>query len=109
MSMYRQIRSRLFASLCALSALLATSPAAQASDTLAKIKKSGKGTVGTEAAFPPFEFVQDGKIVGYDKDILDHIVASLSVKLDQVDTPWQGLFPGLLAGKFDFIASAMTM
>jgi len=86
-----------------------TSPAAQASDTLAKIKKSGKVTVGTEAAFPPFEFIQNGKIVGYDKDILDHIIASFGVKLDQVDTPWQGLFPGLLAGKFDFIASAMTM
>jgi polar amino acid transport system substrate-binding protein len=109
MSVHRQIRSTLFASLCLISALLATSAGARAADTLAKIKASGKVTVGTEAAFPPFEFVQDGKIVGYDKDILDHIVASLGVKLDQVDTPWQGLFPGLLAGKFDFIASAMTM
>jgi polar amino acid transport system substrate-binding protein len=109
MSVHRQIRSTLFGSLCVISALLATSAGAHAADTLAKIKASGKVTVGTEAAFPPFEFVQDGKIVGYDKDILDHIVASLGVKLDQVDTPWQGLFPGLLAGKFDFIASAMTM
>jgi hypothetical protein len=83
--------------------------AADAGDTFNKIKQTKKVTVGTEAAFPPFEFIKDGKIVGYNKDILDYIIADLGVELDQVDVPWQGLFPGLLAGKFDFIASAMTM
>ena len=37
----------------------------QAETTFEKIKRTGKVTVGTEAAFPPFEFVEDGKIVGY--------------------------------------------
>jgi polar amino acid transport system substrate-binding protein len=105
--MHQRIRATVVAGVCAAAWLL--SPMAAAGDTLGNIRQSGKVTVGTEAAFPPFEFVQDGKIVGYDKDILDYVVASLGVKLDQVDTPWQGLFPGLLAGKFDFIASAMTM
>jgi polar amino acid transport system substrate-binding protein len=66
-------------------------------------------TVGTEATFPPFEFVKDGKITGYGKDILDYIVADLGVRLDQLDVPFQGLFPGLLAGKFDFIATTLTI
>ena len=35
----------------------------QAETTFEKIKRTGKVTVGTEAAFPPFEFVEDGKIV----------------------------------------------
>ena len=30
--------------------------------TLEKIKRTGKATVGTEAAFPPFEFVEDGRL-----------------------------------------------
>ena len=34
-----------------------------AETTFEKIKRTGKVTVGTEAAFPPFEFVEDGKIV----------------------------------------------
>ena len=38
-----------------------------AETTFEKIKRTGKVTVGTEAAFPPFEFVEDGKIVGYGK------------------------------------------
>ena len=32
----------------------------QAETTFEKIKRTGKVTVGTEAAFPPFEFVEDG-------------------------------------------------
>jgi polar amino acid transport system substrate-binding protein len=92
-----------------LAALALALQSATAGETLAKIRQSGKVTVGTEAAFPPFEFIREGKIVGYDKDILDSVVAGLGVQLEQIDVPWQGLFPGLLAGKFDFIASAMTM
>ena len=56
--------------------------------TFEKIKRTGKATVGTEAAFPPFEFVEDGKIVGYGKDILDYIIADLGVELNQLDLPW---------------------
>ena len=82
---------------------------AHAQDTLAKIRETGKITVATEAAFPPFEFVQDGKIVGYGKDILDIIVADLGVELQQTDVPFQGLFPGLLAGRFDLVATTLSM
>ena len=76
-----------------------------AETTFEKIKRTGKVTVGTEAAFPPFEFVEDGKIVGYGKDILDYIIADLGVELNQLDLPWQGILPGVLAGKFDFVAT----
>ena len=82
---------------------------AQAGDTLNKIKKAGKVTVGTEAAFPPFEFVENGKIVGYGSDILKHVVAGLGVELNQLDVPWPGILPGVLAGKFDFIATTVVM
>jgi polar amino acid transport system substrate-binding protein len=78
-----------------------------AETTLEKIKRTGVLTVGTEAAFPPFEFVKDGKIVGYGKDILDEVVAALGVKLNQLDLPWQGILPGILAGKFDLVATTV--
>ena len=82
---------------------------ANAETTLEKIKRTGKVTVGTEAAFPPFEFVEDGKIVGYGKDILDYIIADLGVELVQLDLPWQGILPGVLAGKFDFVATTVSV
>lgn len=87
----------------------AISTSVSADTTFDKIKKTGQVTVGTEAAFPPFEFVQDGKIVGYGKDILDIIIADLGVELNQLDLPWQGILPGVLAGKFDFVATSVTI
>jgi len=78
-------------------------------DTLARIQESGVLKVGTEAAMPPLEFVQDGKIVGFGKDILDHIVAKNKLSLDQVNLPWQGILPGLTAKRFDLVATAVTI
>ena len=94
----------------ALAAAIAmTGAGAWAETTLEMIKRTGKATVGTEAAFPPFEFVEDGKIVGYGKDILDYIIADLGVDLNQLDLPWQGILPGVLAGKFDFVATTVSV
>ena len=95
---------------CSVSALLIAAAAmAQAETTYEAIKRTGKVTVGTEAAFPPFEFVEDGEIVGYGKDILDYIVADLDVVLILLDLPWQGILPGVLAGKFDFVATTVSV
>lgn len=88
-------------------AMVATS--ASAETTLERIKRTGKVVIGTEAAFPPFEFVEDGKIVGYGKDILDVVIAELGVELEQLDLPWQGILPGLLAGQFDFVATTVAI
>jgi polar amino acid transport system substrate-binding protein len=76
---------------------------------LDEINNRGKVIVGTEAAFEPFEFVQDGKIVGYGSDILDVIVKDLDVELEQLDLPWQGILPGLDANKFDFVATSVSI
>jgi polar amino acid transport system substrate-binding protein len=100
-------RSRLVP--CAVLAIVAlTGPPAHATD-LAEIKSHGKAVVGTEAAYAPFEFIQDGKIVGYDKDILDRMVANWGVTLEQIDVPFAGILAGLDQKKFDFVATALIM
>ena len=73
------------------------------------IKKRGQVTVATEAAYYPFEFVEEGKIVGYDKEILDAIIKSWGLKMEQLDLPFAGILPGLLQKKFDFVATALLM
>lgn len=78
-------------------------------DTLDKVKKSGMMTVGTEAAYVPYEYIKDGKIVGYDPDIADALTPKINVKATFIDTAWNGIIPALYAGKFDCIISGMTM
>ena len=86
---------------------------ASAGPVMDKIRETGKVTVATEASYPPFEFMQDGKIVGYGKDLLTEVIAALSKKvgrevtLEQLDLPFQGILPGLTAGQFDFVATSV--
>ncbi len=78
-------------------------------DTLDDIKKKGEMVVGMEAAYVPYEFFKDGKIVGYDCDIAEKIAAKIGVKVSFLDTDWAGIIPALYAHKFDVIMSGMTM
>jgi polar amino acid transport system substrate-binding protein len=88
-------------------ALLAGSAHAQLD--LAQIKARGKVVVATEAAYAPFEFIQDGKIVGYDEDVLNKIIESWGVQLQQIDVPFAGILTGLLEKKYDFVCTGLLM
>ena len=87
---------------------LAGTRAARA-DALDEVKKRGTLVVGMEAAYVPYEFFKDGKIIGYDPDIIDQFIPKLGVKAQLVDTAWNGIIPALYAKKFDVIISAMTI
>lgn len=102
-------RRRFVVSSGALTTFLLMTATARAETTLEKIKRTGQLTVATEAALPPFEFVKEGKIVGYGSDILVEVVMALGVQVKQLDLPFQGLMPGLLAGKFDFVATTVSV
>ncbi|MGQ9371286.1 transporter substrate-binding domain-containing protein [Azospirillum sp. ST 5-10] len=79
-------------------------------DQLADIKAKKEIVIGTEAQFPPFEYLEDGKIVGYASDLLKLVAADLpGVTLKQLDVPWPAILPGLSAGKFDFIVTSVTI
>jgi polar amino acid transport system substrate-binding protein len=108
-ALLRQVasRGRVLAFTTAVIGLAATS-GAQA-DLLEDIKAKGEFVVGTEARFPPFEFIENGEIVGYASDILKLIMAEMpGVRLNQLDLPWQGILPGLAAKRFDYVVTSVT-
>jgi polar amino acid transport system substrate-binding protein len=78
-------------------------------DTLDEVKKRGTLIVGMEAAYVPYEFFKDGKIIGYDPDIIEAFSSKIGAKPQLVDTAWNGIIPALYANKFDIIVSAMTI
>ena len=98
-----------FGAAVALTFAIADAPPAQA-DLLEEIKQRGTFVVGTEARFPPFEFVEGGEIVGYSSDMMEHIMEALpGVTLEQLDLPWQGILPGLAAKRFDYVITSVTV
>ena len=82
---------------------------AAAATALERIRRKGELVVATEAQYPPFEFVRDGEIVGLGRDLLDEVVARLDVNLSQLDLPFQGILPGLIAEKFDLVATSVGL
>lgn len=76
--------------------------------TLDAIRKAGELKIGCEAAYVPFTYRQDGKIVGYDVELAGLFCKTLGVKPNFVDTAWAGVIPSLYAKKFDIIMSAMS-
>jgi polar amino acid transport system substrate-binding protein len=88
---------------------LALSGAAFADDMLAKVKAAGVLKVGTETAFAPFDFIDAGKHAGLNVELFDEIGKELGVKIEWVTLPWDGVLPGLEAGKFDMVAGPATI
>ena len=78
-------------------------------DAMSDAKKRGTLIIGMEAAYVPYEYVQNGKIIGYDCDVASVLCDKLGVKPQFIDTAWAGVIPALYAGKFDCIISGMTI
>lgn len=76
--------------------------------TLAQIRQRGELLIGCEAAYVPFTFRQEGRIVGYDVDLAAIFCKTLGVRPNFVDTAWAGVIPSLYAKKFDIIMSSMS-
>ena len=57
-----------------VSALLPLSALPAHADLLDDIKQRGEIVIATEARYAPFEMLENGKIVGMGKDILDEVI-----------------------------------
>ena len=65
--------------------------------------------VGTSAGFPPFEYIQDGEVVGFDIDLMRAIGESQGFDIEITDISFDSLIPGLQAGTIDIVAAGMTI
>jgi ABC-type amino acid transport substrate-binding protein len=70
---------------------------------------SGTIKLGTNAAFPPFEYVEGTEFAGFDITMGQYIAKNLSNKLEVVNMEFDSLIPALQAGTIDFIAAGMSV
>ncbi len=87
-----------------LAASLLLVPAAAPAQSLVS---TGQITWGLAATFPPFEFVQDEKPVGFDLDLADALAKKLSLTSTVTTFEFKGLIPALLGKRIDAIISGM--
>jgi polar amino acid transport system substrate-binding protein len=76
-------------------------PGAQAADRY-KLVEAGKLTIATTAEMPGI-VPQDGKLVGYDGEILQIIADRLGLQVNPVKLEWSGVIASVQAGRMDVL------
>ena len=72
--------------------------------------QASEGTliVGTNAEFPPFSYIENGTIVGFDIDISKEVAQKLNKTIQWEDMPFDALIPAVVLGHVDFAAAGMS-
>ncbi|WP_339761172.1 transporter substrate-binding domain-containing protein [uncultured Sulfitobacter sp.] len=75
----------------------------------AAAKDLSKITIATEGAFAPWNFTKaDGTLTGYEVDLYKILCERMQVECTLIAQNWDGMIPGLLAGKYDAIMAGMS-
>jgi polar amino acid transport system substrate-binding protein len=74
-------------------------------------KVAKKFVFGSDATFPPMEFVDatTKNVVGFDVDMMNAIAKISKFEVAVKSTAWDGIFAGLAAGDYDGVLSSVTI
>lgn len=81
-----------------------------AAGDLAAVKKAGVLKVGTEGTYSPFSFhdPKSNALTGFDVEVARAVAGRLGVKAEFVETPWDAIFAGMQAKRFDVVVNQVT-
>jgi octopine/nopaline transport system substrate-binding protein len=93
-----------------LSLTFAAGAAVLVGPRLAKSKEWKTIRVATEGTFPPFNGqAPDGKLIGFEPDLLAELEKRMGVKCELMAQAWDGMMTGLTDGKYDAVMDAITI
>ncbi|MGM9987431.1 MAG: basic amino acid ABC transporter substrate-binding protein [Bacillaceae bacterium] len=65
--------------------------------------------IGTDAAYAPFEYLDAGKIVGFDADFLDAVMKEAGLEYELKHTGWDPIFAGIGSKQLEMGISSITI
>jgi len=74
--------------------------------------ESHGGTVrmGTEGAYPPWNFINDaGEVDGFERELGDELCARAGLTCEWVTNEWDSIIPNLVSGNYDTIIAGMSI
>ena len=74
-----------------------------------KTVESGKLIMATNAAFPPYEYIEGNKVVGIDAEIAGAIAQKLGLELQIDDMEFDSIIESVKGGKADIGLAGMTV
>ena len=66
--------------------------------------------MGTEGAYPPYNFVNDkGEVDGFEREIGDELCKRADLTCEWVTNEWDSIIPNLQSGNYDVIIAGMSI
>ena len=63
----------------------------------------------TDPTSPPFEYYENGRITGYEIELLELIGEKTGTRFEVVDVLWDNIFSGVIYREYDGAASNITI
>ena len=104
----KRILAAVFASVLIVSGCGTASETSRPS-LLDQIKQRGTIRVGLSTFVPWAMRNKQGELVGFEIDVASRLASDAGLEIEFVPTAWDGIIPGLLAGKFDVIIAGMSI
>ena len=66
--------------------------------------------MGTEGAYPPYNYIDDnGEVAGFERDLGDELCARAELTCEWVTNDWDSIIPNLVSGNYDTIIAGMSI
>ncbi len=66
--------------------------------------------LGTEGAYPPYNFINDaGEVDGFERELGDELCARAELTCEWVTNEWDSIIPNLVSGNYDAIMAGMSV
>jgi polar amino acid transport system substrate-binding protein len=90
--------------------LFATTAALALSAGLAVAQSGDTVRMGTEGAYPPYNFINDaGEVDGFERELGDELCARAELTCEWVKNDWDSIIPNLVSGNYDTIMAGMSI
>ncbi|MEO7969887.1 MAG: basic amino acid ABC transporter substrate-binding protein, partial [bacterium] len=80
-----------------------------AQSALERVRKSGELRIGTDATYPPLEYIEGGQFAGFEIDLGNAIGRELGARVTWINSGFDGIFPALQNGSFDAVIASVTI
>jgi polar amino acid transport system substrate-binding protein len=66
--------------------------------------------MGTEGAYPPWNFLNDaGEVDGFERELGDELCKRAELNCEWVTNEWDSIIPNLVSGNYDVIIAGMSI
>jgi polar amino acid transport system substrate-binding protein len=78
--------------------------------TMAMAESHSVVRMGTEGAYPPYNFLNDaGEVDGFERELGDELCARAELTCEWVTNEWDSIIPNLVSGNYDTIIAGMSI